>query len=193
MSQARWSQEFPCKTIEEWAVTHRRKCSRNYWIPASVPKMALKRRFFNSFHLGQNSWWEKNCWNLPKQLWLMLSTVTEACGHAQNLSEWTPWNSLQKSEDRPGYLEFYPRYEVLHHVMAKESKSWNLTKTQLRRGAVRPKEHEVLQAVEQCYEESGLGIHAGQGNERPMWLIFLVGRRSRVYKTAQVSISGCDP
>lgn len=40
-------------------------------------------------------------------------------------------------------------------------------KSQHRRGAVRPKGHEVLQAVAQCYEESGVGIHAGQGTEKP--------------------------
>lgn len=96
--QARWSQEFPCKTSEEWAITHRRKCGRHYWITVSVPKTALKRRFLNSSHLGQKSWWEKSCWNLPKQHWLLLSAVTEACGHAQNLSGWSRslWNSCRK-------------------------------------------------------------------------------------------------
>lgn len=71
---------------EEWAATHRRKCIRADLIPDTVPKISMKRRFINSFHLGQKSCQENTCWNLPGQRRLLLCAVTEAYGSPQILN-----------------------------------------------------------------------------------------------------------
>lgn len=92
---------------EKWAVTHRRKWIGDYLIPATVPKMGLKRGFFKSFQLGQKYRQESSWWNLPKQRWLLLPAVTEACGHSRNLSGLSQvlWNHLQKSEGSSSHRE----------------------------------------------------------------------------------------